>query len=113
MNYWSKRILKHIVETPEDIQTLVVRYEDIQQNATREVARMLDYLQFPYTYKTLVERLKDDFVLFHRNHTIKFETFTECQIELVEGWLNKTLNTLLIENHRITFGIEEYMRNKL
>ena len=89
---------------------LVVHYEDFQRDRVKAVARVLDFLYFPYEEKTLRERLQDDFEVFHRQSHPSFEHFTEAQIELIQQVLRGLLERLREGNNGITYGIEDYLR---
>lgn len=89
---------------------LVVHYEDFQRDRVKAVARVLDFLYFPYEEKTLHERLQDDFEVFHRESHPRFEHFTEAQIELIQQALRGLLERLREGNNGITYGIEDYLR---
>ena len=93
--------------------TLVVRYEDFQQDRVREVSRILDFLYFPYEHNTLTERLQSDFDVFHRKQHDEFEAFTESQEQYIEQQLGALLQRLKTANSGVTFRIEEYLRNPL
>ena len=111
MNTWCLRILQYTARVPKGLQSLVVRYEDIRQDAVREVSHMLDYLQFQYTHETLVERMRRDYQQFHRKESsVDYsESFTPSQRVYVEGKVREMLRTLSEKKHRVTFRIEEYL----
>ena len=46
----------------------MVKYEDLQRNATRQVKRILNFLQVPHRDKEVDERLTQGFNSFHRSH---------------------------------------------
>ena len=70
----------------------VVNYEDLKRNTVREVEKILDFLQFPYTHEEVVERLRVDYTDFQRVHTHDdFQHFSPEQKEK----LRTTLQTVM------------------
>lgn len=110
MSKWTSYIVNMIVELPSNRTRMVVHFEDFQEDRVRAVSQILDFIYFPYTYKTLIERLKDDFVVFRRSHNAAFEAFTETQEQYMEKELGKILDKLARVNNGETYGIEDYLR---
>ena len=68
---------------------LLVKYEDLQANATKEVLRMLEFLRIPHTPDQVAAILKErEFTRYYRNHTDDFEHYTPEQ--------KKSFNTAII-----------------
>ena len=109
MPKWTSYFINLIVKS--NGPTLVVRYEDFQQDRVKEVSRILDFLCFPYQHDTLTERLQNDFDVFQRKKHYEFEAFTELQEQYIEHQLRGLLHRLTKDNGGVTFGIEEYLRS--
>lgn len=111
MSKWISYIVNMIVELPSNRTRLVVHFEDFQKDRVKAVSQILDFLHFPYTYKTLAERLKEDFVVFRRTHrAAAFEAFTETQEQYMENELRKILDKLRRVHNGETYQIEDYLR---
>ena len=68
---------------------LLVKYEDLQANATKEVLRMLEFLRIPHTPDQVAAILKErEFTQYYRNHTDDFEHYTPEQ--------KKSFNTAIL-----------------
>ena len=111
MPKWISYFIHLIVESNRT--TLVVLYENFQQDRVREVSRILDFIYFPYERKSLAEKLQNDFDVFQRKQHVEFEAFTELQIEYIDRQLRALLHRLNTANSGVTFGIEEYLRNPI
>lgn len=64
---------------------LTVRYEDLKTDTVAEVARMLDFLEFPFSREEVEHRIGEGFTQFYRNHTDSFGHFTSEQKIFVNG----------------------------
>ena len=110
MQNWKNYIINVILRSPPHLPKLVVHYEDFQGDRVREVSRVLDFLNFPYSRETLSQRLEEDFSTFHRNKHVEFEPYTQSQAEFVERCLREMIGRLSSGNRGDTLGIEKYLR---
>lgn len=113
MQKWKSYIVNLILKSPTTRPKLVVRYEDFQRDKLKEVLRILDFISFPYSHEALIERLENDFGVFHRNRHSEFEAFTDSQEQYMEQQLRQILYRLSTENDGATYRIEEYLRKPL
>ena len=90
---------------------LLVKYEDLQRNATRQVKRILNFLQVPHRDKEVDERLTQGFNSFHRSHKPDFEHYTPGQRERVLRAVNDTIQ--LINRSRLShlLDIHDYLQD--
>ena len=70
----------------------VVNYEDLKRDTVKEVEKILDFLQFPYSHDEVVERLREDYTDLQRPHT--HEDFQHYFPKLKEN-LRTTLLTMM------------------
>ena len=90
---------------------LTVFFEDLQENAVREVRRMLDFLEYPYSEDKLQASLKEGFSQFYRNHTDSFRHFTPDQQESFNAVITGTVQRLRQCNlEQVALKIEKYLR---
>ena len=89
--------------------TLLVYYDDLKANTLKEVKRMLDFLNFPYSDEVVASRLAASFDKFHRTQHPQFEHFTSQQRTYIEDKLRKSIELLRKNNNNNTFGIEQFL----
>ena len=107
---WKMYIESVIFDSPPHLPKLVVHYEDFQRDRVREVSRVLDFLNFPYSRETLSQRLEEDFSTFHRHKHVEFEPYTQLQEQFMERCLRDIVARLSTRNNGDTLGIEQYLR---
>ena len=95
---WQETVLAWTVNNG-DHPVIVVRYEDMKTNISRELQRMLDFLQVPYTETQLQSVVSKGYNTFKRNHSLDddFEHFTPAQRLFVKS-LVRTTKTKLEEH---------------
>ena len=90
---------------------LTVFFEDLQQDTVREVKRMLDFLEYPYSGAELQASLEEGFNQFYRNHTDTFHHFTPDQKEayntVIAGTVQRLKQCSLVQ---VALKIEKYLR---
>ncbi|CAI7990010.1 WSCD family member CG9164, partial [Geodia barretti] len=93
VNYWTNLIKGTLSKTNKPL--LIVTYEDIKSNTTREVFRMLDFLNVEYSAEEIIEKFKDDqLTMFKRPKVRDFDPYTPPQRDRVRIRL-KQLSTSL------------------
>ncbi|CAI7996908.1 hypothetical protein GBAR_LOCUS1991 [Geodia barretti] len=93
VNYWTNLIKGTLSKTNKPL--LIVTYEDIKSNTTREVFRMLDFLNVEYSAEEIIEKFKDDqLTMFKRPKARDFDPYTPPQRDRVRTRL-KQLSTSL------------------
>ena len=110
MSEMKNMTMNVMLDSPPQLPKLVVHYEDFQRDRVREVSRVLDFLNFPYSRETLSQRLEEDFSTFHRNKHVEFEPYTQSQEQFIERCLRNITETLSSKNGD-TLGIKEYLRH--
>ena len=90
---------------------LVVKYNDLKSNALREIKRMLDFLNFPYTDEEVSKKMAKTFDTFHRSSHAEFEHYTPEQRANINRVLQETVELLKEQNRGNTLGIEEFLSN--
>ena len=78
------------------IPLIVVRYEDLMKDTRKQLQRMLDFLEYPFTEERLACIASNRVETFHRQHNHDFDPFTTNQrlsllhiMKMVEPLLNK------------------------
>ena len=92
---------------------LVVKYEDLQKNASHQVKRVLTFLQVPHRGKEVDERLAQGFNSFHRSHKpVNFDHYTPGQRQRVLKAINDTIQ--LIDRSRLShlLDIHDYLHHQ-
>ena len=109
--YWQSMIEDWITSHGRHA-TLVVKYEDLQENASREVKRILSFLQMPYRDQEVDERLARGFDSFHRSHKPGFEHYTPGQKQRVLRAINDTIQLLNRSRLSHLLDIHDYLHPK-
>ena len=90
----------------------VVNYEDLKRDAVKEVEKILDFLQFPYSHDEVVERLREDYTDFQRPHTQdNFQHFSPKQKENLRTTLLTVMNTTKASGKAELFLFKEYLNS--
>ena len=88
---------------------LVVKYEDLQRNATLQVKRILTFLQIPYNDRDIDAKLSEGFNSFHRTQRPDFEHYTPGQRQRVLRAINDTIQLLHTSRLSHLLDIQEYV----
>lgn len=90
---------------------LVTRYEDLKQDTLSQVIRMLDFLNWNYSWSELAVKLRDGFNIFRRNHTDtdKSEYYTREQRLKVNGVIKETASHLENFQQDHLFKLHDYL----
>ncbi len=108
-NSWVAQIQKWVLHpVSRTKKVMVVRYEDLRTDKLAEVARMLDFLKFPYTEESLGAQLQEDFAVFRRKQDT-FDHYTPEQREYVNGILREADRTLQQSNMDDLFHLQDYI----
>eukprot|EP00731_Ephydatia_muelleri_P015677 Em0009g101a len=91
-------MLKQYLVTNWHHPVLVVSYELLRNDTSRELRRMLDFLQVTYDQAALEHTVDSDFKTFHRGKA-QFAHFTKSQAQLVRSLIAEAKN-MLAENRR-------------
>ena len=108
----SKRWSQHVTAWLASGKThpmIVVEFEDVKANPVQEVQTMLDFMQIAYDVDELVQRLQEDYSVFHRKYRDDFEHFTPTQKSFVNGLINETISTLEKSGLANVFPIHKYL----
>lgn len=111
MDKWKMRTKNWVIDSINDHPVHVVRYESLKRNTTYEVAKMLTFLDVPYSRKNLSTRLRDDFTTFKRNHTSdSFEHYSMSQKEHIRDVLLETIHLAQSANLTSLLQLDEYLQ---
>ena len=112
LDTWERRLNNWVLANDRH-PVHVVNYEDLQRNTVVEVAKILDFLQFPYRNDTLAERLRDDYTEFkRRRHTNSdFQHFSPEQKEKLRSTLSSVLATAKAAGKADLFLFDEYLES--
>ena len=102
---WSQRWAQHFLSVARYQQlhpVLRVLYEDLKYNTTREVDRMLQFLNVPYSGAQLEPQQGGDGGLekLHRQADHSFDPFTEQQRETLLSMMTHLRHELEIKGYR-------------
>jgi iron only hydrogenase large subunit-like protein len=106
---WKARLKNWVLDSHERA-VHVVRYEDLQRDVPREVAKMLNFLKIPFNKEELPIRLDGDFTKFKRKHTNdNFEHFSGNQTEFIKKELVDTIKLTQLANKSHVIQVEDYL----
>ena len=88
---------------------LVVKYEDLQRNASLQVKRILTFLQIAYRDQDIDRRLSEGFNSFHRTQRPNFDHYTPGQRQRVLRAINDTIQLLNTARLSHLLDIQEYL----
>ena len=104
-------MLMSFVVGVDDRPVLVVKYEDIQSNATSEVLRMLEFLGVDHSPEQVAAILKNEnFTQHYRNHTDTFEHYTPEQKVAVNAAILNITNQLKQAGLPDEIGLKKFTR---
>lgn len=110
-NRWYNLYTRWFASAVENnVPILVVRYEDIKQNKVLEIEKMLKFLRFEVSHYVVMDKLHDDFEVFHRSHSDMFEHYTEVQQKKVNNIILKADRFLKSYDRKNLFLLREYLR---
>lgn len=84
-----EQMVNHLLIENKNHPVLVVKYEDLKANTVHEVMRMVQFLGYEIPKDLLVERMKQKFTAFYRNHTLTFQHFTTAQKNYINSIINR------------------------
>lgn len=91
---------------------LLIKYEDLQANATKEVLRMLEFLRIPHTPDQVAAILKErEFTRYYRNHTDDFEHYTPEQKKSFNTAILYIIDQLRRAGLPDVIGLKKYIRS--
>lgn len=102
-------MVTHLLIDSSQYPVLVVRYEDLKANTTHEVVRMVEFLGIEIHKDVVMERTKQDFTRFYRNHTLTIEYFTTAQKERINQIIHRVASKLNSQNSQ-SLHLWDYLR---
>lgn len=90
---WRLMIINYLIE-PQHHPILVIYYEDLKRNVMKEMKRMLNFLEIPYSTNNMQKIIMSGFDQFHRNHSDEFEHYTADQKQLINGVISWVINSV-------------------
>ena len=96
---WQQTILAWVVNNM-DHPVIVIRYEDMKANTSRELRRMLGFLQVPYTEAQFQRVVNNGYEKFRRHHSPQddYDHYTSEQRAYVNSVI-RTTHSILEEYH--------------
>ena len=101
---WEEMVTHLLVQNAAKRPVLLVHYEDLKRNSSHEVLRMVKFLGVGIPESVVMERLKDGFTSFYRNHTQTFEHYTDMQ----KLQINKAITR--VASKQQTLPVRSYLR---
>lgn len=104
-----QRLVVNVARRP----VLVVRYEDLKRDEAGQVRRMLEFLDVPYSEKTLRGGGGGGggYTPFFRNHTDTFDHFTQLQKRYVNGIIMQVVGEMKTRGVESELQLEQYIRH--
>lgn len=111
MDHWVNRITNWVLDNDPVHPVLVVHYEDLKQDAVREVQRMLDFLHIPFNKEDLPRILVADFNTFKRPHNSNsdFEHYTSAQKVHMKSTLTHVIKMTEAKNKTHLLKLNDYL----
>ena len=110
---WMQRLSNWVLDN-HGHPVHVVSYEDLKRDTVREVEKILDFLQFPYTHEEVVERLRVDYTDFQRPHMqINFQYFSSEQNKKLQTTLQTAMTNAMACGKADLFLFNEYLDSLL
>ncbi len=111
LDSWTKKVINWVINNTQH-PLHVVRYEDLQQNTTGEVKRILDFLKVSYEDQELERCLNVDFDTFHRKHVSDsdFEPYTPKQKDDLKAILRTTITAAEAMGKSDVLRLHEYLQ---
>lgn len=109
IEYWKNIILEWVIKWSPTSPILVVMYEDILNDTVGELTKMLNYLDCHVDF----ERIKAAVHLsrFKRRHTMKFQHFTEDQINFLNQVIEEMEQALSDAGKTHILSVQHYLYN--
>ena len=108
LQIWIKRLNNWVFNNSHPVH--VMSYEDLKRDTVREVEKVLDFLKFPYRHNELVERLRQDYIVFQRPHTNdNFQHFSPEQKENLKTALSTVMANARACGKSNLFHFDEYL----
>ena len=108
LNAWIWRLKNWVFNHSRPVY--VVNYEDLMSDTVRQVEKILDFLQFPYSHEEVVERLRVDYTDFRRSHTHDdFQHFSPEQKEKLRSTLLTAMTDATASGKANLFLFNEYL----
>ena len=109
LNNWIQRLSNWVLDNHRH-PVHVVSYEDLKRDTVKEVEKILDFLQFPYTHEEVVERLRVDYTDFQRVHIHDdFQHFSPEQKEKLQTTLQTAIDNAKACGKADLFLFNEYL----
>ena len=110
MDRWKLRLTNWVINTSDQHPVHVVRYEDLKNNTAAEVAKILSFLNIPYSKEYLQLSLQVDFTTFKRKHVSdNFQHYTSSQKQHINEVLLDTIKLAESANRTNLLRLDEYL----
>ena len=106
-------VLTHWVLHAKTGRVLVVHYEDLVQDTSREMGRILSFLSLPYNSKQLARDLKSDPGHFHRKSLPSFQPFTIKQRKFIAGLVAQAIAATEGTYYKNKLKLQQYVPTDL
>ena len=111
---WQRTILAWVVNNMGH-SVLVVKYEDMKANMSKELRRMLNFLQVPYTEAQFQSVVTSGYEKFRRHHSSQddYDHYTSEQRAFVNSVIRTTHS--ILEEYRLseTCSVHEYLMSPI
>ena len=107
---WQQTIFAWVVNNM-DHPVIVIRYEDMKANMSRELRRMLDFLQVPYTEAQFQTVVNNGYEKFKRHHSPRddYDHYTSEQRAFVNSVIRNTHSVLEEYHLSETCNVYDYL----
>ena len=91
----------------------MVHYEDLVQDTSHEMGRILSFLSFPYNSKQLARDVESDPGHFHRKSVPSFQPFTSKQRKFVAGLVSQAIAATEGTYYKNKLKLQQYIPKDL
>ena len=112
---WKSMINNLVISRPRTHPLLVVKYEDLKEDAVKQIERILDFLDMHISKSELLQRLQQkSFREYLRNHSAiaHFEPYTPSQVEYWNSVIIETENSLNFHGITDFIPLKKYVRKR-
>lgn len=102
---WQQTVLGWLLNNMNH-PVLPIRYEDLLMDTERELGKILNFVQVPYSRQQLHSVVQSGYSEYHRPHGVEFEHYTASQKNYVRAIVQSTSNLLRNLNINITGYLE-------
>ena len=101
---WTRHITVWLgTKTPHNATVLVIKYENLKTDLRKELKRMMEYLEYPYTEEDIDCTINSNTNTFHRHHNSSKDKdrFSQQQIDMIYNNIRQVDS--ILKNYNISY----------